>query len=65
MDLGVTEKLKPLLEAVKGMVDEKVLPVEEEFFAEVGKAPGGRFAHTDRQLEILADLKSEARARGL
>lgn len=65
MDLGVTEKVKPLLAAVAEMINEKVVPVEEEFEAEVGKAPGGRFAHTDRQLEILNDLKAEAKSRGL
>lgn len=65
MDLGVTEKLKPLLSAVTDMVTNNVMPVEEEFEHEVGKAAGGRFAHTDRQLEILNNLKSEARARGL
>ncbi|MGB0504720.1 MAG: acyl-CoA dehydrogenase family protein [Pikeienuella sp.] len=65
MDLGVTEKVKPLLAAVADMINEKVIPVEEEFENEVGKAPGGRFAHTDRQLEILNDLKAEAKSRGL
>lgn len=65
MDLGVTEKLEPLLSAVSDMVTNNVMPVEEEFEHEVGKAPGGRFAHTDRQLEILNSLKSEAKARGL
>ena len=65
MDLGVTEKVKPLLAAVADMINEKVIPVEEEFESEIGKAPGGRFAHTDRQLQILNDLKSEAKGRGL
>ncbi|WP_425500091.1 acyl-CoA dehydrogenase family protein [Pikeienuella piscinae] len=47
------------------MLEEKVYPIEEEFEAEIGKHPKGRFHHTDRQLEILDSLKAEARARGL
>ena len=65
MDLGVSEKVKPLLAAVREVIEDKVFPVEDEFFGDVGKAPGGRFDHTARQLEILADLKSTARERGL
>lgn len=65
MDLGVSEKVKPLLEAVAAMLEEKVYPVEEEFHAEIGKHPKGRFHHTDRQLEILDGLKAEAKSRGL
>ncbi|MFV0474928.1 MAG: acyl-CoA dehydrogenase family protein [Pikeienuella sp.] len=65
MDLGVSDKVRPLLEAVSKMLEEKVYPVEEEFEAEIGRHPEGRFHHTDRQLEILNGLKAEAKARGL
>ncbi|MEM8753939.1 MAG: acyl-CoA dehydrogenase family protein, partial [Pseudomonadota bacterium] len=65
MDLGVSEKVKPLLEAVEKMLEEKVYPVEEEFENDIGKAPGGRFDYTPRQLEIWDELKSEAKSRGL
>lgn len=65
MDLGVSAKVKPLLEAVTQMLEEKVFPIEEEFEKEIGQHPKGRFHHTDRQLEILKDLKDEAKARGL
>ena len=65
MFLGVSDKVKPLIEAVEKMLEERVYPVEEEFENEIGKAPGGRFAYTDRQLEIWKELKDEAKARGL
>ncbi len=65
MNLGVSDKVKPLLEAVGKMLEEKIYPVEEEFESEIGRHPKGRFHHTDRQLEILNDLKTEAKARNL
>jgi acyl-CoA dehydrogenase len=66
MDLGVSERVKPLIEAVRRMVQDEIAPLDSEFHAEVGKHPSGdRFQHTDRQLEILDTLKTEAKARGL
>ncbi len=65
MDLGMTERVRPLVEQVRAMVREEVLPLEEEYHAEVGKGAGGRFDLTPRQLEILDHLKSRARERGL
>jgi hypothetical protein len=35
MNIGVTDRLRPLLDAVKKFIDERVLPVEEEFLAEI------------------------------
>ncbi|GAB5471356.1 MAG: acyl-CoA dehydrogenase family protein [Rhodospirillales bacterium] len=63
MDLGVTEKVKPLIDAVRRMVREEVIPLEEAYEAEVAK--GDRFAYTARQTEILESLKATARERGL
>jgi acyl-CoA dehydrogenase len=63
MDLGVTERLRPLLDAVRTFIDERVLPVDEEFLAEVAK--GDRWSLTARQHEILDELKSAARAQNL
>jgi len=63
MDLGVSDKVKPLIAAVQRMVREEVIPLEEAYQAEVAK--GGRFAYTPRQTEILEDLKAKARERGL
>jgi len=63
MNLGVTERLRPLLDAVKTFIDERVLPVDHEYLAEVDK--GDRWTLTDRQNEILNDLKSAAREQNL
>ena len=63
MNIGITDKVRPLLDAVKTFIDEQVLPVDEEFLAEVAK--GDRWTLTDRQKEILDSLKSAARERGL
>ncbi|PHP66453.1 acyl-CoA dehydrogenase [Zhengella mangrovi] len=63
MNLGMTERLKPLHEAVRKMVQEEVLPLEEEYLAEVGK--GSRWEYTARQTEILESLKAKAKERGL
>ncbi|MFW2588950.1 acyl-CoA dehydrogenase family protein [Sagittula sp. SSi028] len=65
MDLGMTERVKPLVEAVRRMIEQEIAPLDAEFHAEVGKHPQGRFHHTDRQLEILDGLKRSARAKGL
>lgn len=64
MDLGMTERLKPIHERVARMVREDIMPLDEEFLAEVGKA-GDRFVYTARQTEILEGLKAKARERGL
>ncbi len=63
MDLGISDKVRPLLDAVGTFIDEKVIPVDEEFLAEV--STGDRWTLSDRQNEILDDLKSAAREQGL
>src|SRR5690606_20870983 len=63
MNLGMTERLKPLHEKVAKMVREEILPLDEEFLAEVNK--GERWSYTERQTEILEGLKAKARERGL
>jgi acyl-CoA dehydrogenase len=63
MDLAISDKVRPLLDAVRTFIDEKVLPVDEEFLAEV--ATGDRWTLSDRQNEILDSLKSAAREQGL
>lgn len=66
MDLGLTERVKPLVAQVRRMIETDIAPLDAEFHAEVGKHPSGdRFQHTDRQLEILNGLKALARERGL
>lgn len=63
MDLGVSDKLQPLLAKVRAFVAEEVAPVEEEYLAEIGV--GDRWQFTDRQTEIMETLKGEAKAAGL
>jgi acyl-CoA dehydrogenase len=64
MNLGMTERLKPLHEKVSRMVREEIAPLDEEFLAEVGRN-GDRWSFTERQTEILEGLKAKARERGL
>jgi acyl-CoA dehydrogenase len=63
MNLGVSERLEPILDAVKAFIKDRVVPVDEEFLEEV--SIGDRWTLTDRQTEILEGLKDEARKQGL
>lgn len=66
MDLGITDKVRPLIERVRQMVEDEIAPLDIEFHHEVGRHPSGdRFRHTPRQLEILESLKAKAKERGL
>jgi acyl-CoA dehydrogenase len=66
MDLGMSARVRPLAAEVRRMVREEIAPLDAEFHAEVGRHPSGdRFALTERQTEILGDLKARAQARGL
>jgi len=66
MDLGVTDKVKPLIDKVRQMVSDDIEPLDQEFQEEVGKHPSGsRWQFTERQMEILTHLKSLAKERGL
>lgn len=64
MALGMSERLKPIHEKVARMVREEIMPLDEEFLAEVGRN-GDRWSFTSRQTEILEGLKTKARERGL
>ncbi|TIP33303.1 MAG: acyl-CoA dehydrogenase, partial [Mesorhizobium sp.] len=64
MNLGMTERLKPIHQRVAAMVRDEIAPLGEEFLAEIGKE-GDRWAYTGRQTEILEGLKKTARERGL
>ena len=64
MDLGVTKKVRPLIEAVREIVNDEIVPLEVEFFQEVENAEN-RFSFTPRMTEILEGLKEKARDRGL
>ncbi len=63
MELGVSDRVKPLLEQVKAFMAEHLAPVEPEFHKET--AVGDRWSHTARQTEILESLKAKAREQGL
>ena len=64
MDLGMTERLRPIHEQVARMVRDEIMPLDDEFEAEIGKN-GNRWEYTPRQTEILEGLKARARERGL
>ena len=64
MNLGMTERLKPIHEKVRAMVRDEILPLDEEFHSEIGKN-GDRWSYTPRMTEILEGLKAKARERGL
>ena len=64
MDLGISERVRPLIEAVRRIVRDEVMPLEHEYESEVGKG-GDRFKPTARMIEILEGLKTKARAAGL
>ncbi len=63
MNLGMTDKLRPIHEKVARMVREDIAPLDEEYLAEVNK--GSRWEYTARQTEILEGLKALAKDRGL
>ncbi|MDG1813279.1 MAG: acyl-CoA dehydrogenase family protein [Porticoccaceae bacterium] len=63
MDLGISDKVKPILEEVKHFIDTEILPLEPEYHAEISK--GDRWTFTDRQTEIMEGLKSKAKAKNL
>ena len=63
MNLGMTDRVRPLVEAVKKFIAEEAKSVDHEFLAEVDK--GDRWTLTERQKEILDTLKSSARDKGL
>ena len=63
MALGMSERLRPLHEKVAKMIAEEILPLDDEYLAEVEK--GDRWTHTPRQDEILNSLKAKAKERGL
>lgn len=64
MNLGVSEKVQPLLDKVKKLMQEEIIAADVEFHQEVGKT-GDRWKMSDRQFEILETLQTKARAQGL
>jgi len=64
MDLGVSERLQPILEKVTKLMQEEVIAADVEFHQEIGKT-GNRWEMNDRQYEILDTLQAKAREQGL
>ena len=63
MDLGISDKVKPIIEEVKHFIDIEIMPMETEYHTEIGK--GDRWTYTERQTEIFESLKSKAKAKNL
>lgn len=65
MNLGVTERLKPILDKVTKLMQEEVLDADVEFHQEIGKDGADRWDMTARQTEILESLQTKAKEQGL
>ncbi|NQX87087.1 MAG: acyl-CoA dehydrogenase family protein [Halioglobus sp.] len=63
MDLGISANVSPLLEEVRLFINDQVLPVEGDYYADI--AVGDRWQFTQKQTDIMEGLKSQARERGL
>ena len=64
MNLGISERVKPLLQQVAQMMQDEIMDADVEFHAEVGKN-GNRWELTPRQTEILDTLQAKAKEKGL
>jgi acyl-CoA dehydrogenase len=63
MDLGISERVRPLLAQVSEFIDQDILPQEQAYHDEINT--GDRWQFTERQTEILETLKAKAKAAGL
>ncbi|NOD46794.1 MULTISPECIES: acyl-CoA dehydrogenase family protein [unclassified Ruegeria] len=63
MSFTLREENRVLLQRVADMIRDEVMPLEEEYHAEINK--GDRWQYTQRQAEILEGLKAKAKAAGL
>ena len=63
-DLRMSEKAKPLLEAVKKHITDNVAPISAEFFR-LGEGRADRWSWAPGQLELLDSAKAKAKASGL
>jgi len=64
LNLGMSEGVKPLFEAVKKFIAEEVDPITEEYF-ELGEGRADRWTYGEGQLELLEKVKAKAREQGL
>ena len=63
MTFGMREENRKLLDRVATMIRDDIMPMEEEYQAEIAKED--RWQYTARQTEILEGLKAKAKAAGL
>ncbi len=63
MSFGMRDQNRDLLQRVADMIRDEIMPLEEEYQAEIGKED--RWQYTARQAEILEGLKAKAKAEGL
>jgi acyl-CoA dehydrogenase len=63
MSFSMRPDTAKLLDRVRTMIREEIMPLEEEYQAEI--ATGDRWSYTDRQTEILEGLKAKAKEAGL
>ncbi len=63
MNFGMRPEMRDLLARVSTMIRDEVMPLEDEYHAEIAKED--RWAYTARQAEILEGLKAKAKAAGL
>ena len=64
LDLRMSEKVRPLFEAVKAFIRDEVDPITEEFYR-LGENRADRWSWAPGQLELLDGVKAKARAQGL
>ena len=63
-DLDMSEKARPLFEAVQRHIRENVDPITEEFFR-LGEGRADRWSYAPGQLELLEGAKAKAKEAGL
>ena len=63
-NLGMSDEVRPLFEAVKAFIAEVVDPMAKEYH-ELGETREDRWGYAPGQLELLDGAKAEARSRGL
>ena len=63
-DLRMSEKARPLFDAVVRHINDNVVPIAEEF-EELGKGRADRWSWAPGQLELLQTAKDKAKAAGL
>ena len=64
LDLRMSEKVRPLFDAVKAFIRDEVDPITEEFYR-LGENRENRWSWAPGQLELLDGVKAKAREQGL